>query len=90
MSSKLFTVLFASIAALMLATVSAQSPTPVVSTPASTPAATKSAPLSETIKSLRELKESNEQTLKKQEATLQTLDELQKAADQIKIFSKRG
>ena len=32
----------------------------------------------------------NAETLKKQEATLATLDELEKAAEEIKMFSKRG
>jgi hypothetical protein len=32
----------------------------------------------------------NAATIKKQEAALATLDELQKAAEEIKIFSKRG
>jgi hypothetical protein len=32
----------------------------------------------------------NTDVLKKQEAALATLDELQKAAEELKIFSKRG
>jgi hypothetical protein len=32
----------------------------------------------------------NADVLKKQQATLATLDELQKAAEELKIFSKRG
>jgi len=39
---------------------------------------------------LQEMKTANEDMLKKQEATLQQLDGLQKAADEVKIFSKRG
>ena len=42
------------------------------------------------IKMLQELKSANDEMLKKQEATLQQLDDLEKAADQLKIFSKRG
>ena len=42
------------------------------------------------IKMLQEAKAANDEMLKRQEATLQQLDELQKAADQLKIFSKRG
>ncbi len=42
------------------------------------------------IKALQEAKKANDELLKKQEATLQQLDELQKAADQLRIFSKRG
>ena len=39
---------------------------------------------------LQETMTANDEMLKKQEATLQQLDELEKAADQLKIFSKRG
>lgn len=42
------------------------------------------------IKMLQQTKAANDEMLKKQEATLQQLDELEKAADQLKIFSKRG
>ena len=36
------------------------------------------------------VKAANDETLKRQEATLQQLDDLQKAAEQLKIFAKRG
>jgi hypothetical protein len=39
---------------------------------------------------LQEMQATNAATIKKQEAALATLDELQKAAEEIKIFSKRG
>ena len=39
---------------------------------------------------LIEMRATNAATIKKQEAALQALDELQKAADEIKTFSKRG
>lgn len=39
---------------------------------------------------LQQLKAANDETIKKQEAVLATLDALQKAAEEIKIFSKRG
>lgn len=42
------------------------------------------------IKALQNAKKANDELLKKQEATLQQLDELQKGAEQLKIFSKRG
>jgi urease alpha subunit len=42
------------------------------------------------IKELQELKALNDDILKQQQATLDQLDELQKAADQLRIFSKRG
>jgi hypothetical protein len=42
------------------------------------------------VKALRQAKAANAETLKRQEATLQQLDDLQKAAEQLKIFAKRG
>jgi hypothetical protein len=88
--------LFMSIfAAMSVFAAKAQSPAPIVVQAAS--AATVSAPaaqdfeaLQTALKSLQEIKAANDETLKKQEATLQQLDELQKAADQVKIFGKRG
>ena len=41
------------------------------------------------LKLLEQIKANNDATLKKQEAMLQQLDELQKAAEQLKVFSKR-
>ena len=41
------------------------------------------------IKLLEEMKAANAAALKKQEETLQRLDELQKAADQLKIYTQR-
>lgn len=67
-------------------------PTTVQSATSTVPAVavTRSNDLQATIKQLEELKTANEDTLKRQEATLAALDELQKTAEQIKIFSKRG
>lgn len=77
----------------------AQGPTPVVvqavptaKVPAAVPVA---APVSDSsvadaLKTLRDLKAANDETLKKQAATLQQLEELEKAAEQIKIYTKRG
>jgi hypothetical protein len=42
------------------------------------------------LQALQSLKAANDETLKKQAATLQQLEELQKAAEQIKTYSKRG
>jgi hypothetical protein len=39
---------------------------------------------------MREMQATNAATLKRQEAALATLDQLQKAAEELKIFSKRG
>jgi hypothetical protein len=76
----------------------AQSPTPVI-VPAAT-SAVASAPgpaapdnsgsLQAALKMLQEMKAANEETLRKQVATLEQLDELEKAAEQIKIYTKRG
>ncbi len=76
----------------------AKSPTPVI-VPAATPAITSSqepvafdisASLQGALKMLKEMKAVNEETLRKQTATLEQLNELEKAADQLKIYSKRG
>jgi sulfite reductase alpha subunit-like flavoprotein len=49
-----------------------------------------SASLQAAFKALQQTKTINDETLKKQEALLEQLDELQKAAEQLKIFAKRG
>ena len=48
-----------------------------------------SSSLQAAIKALQQAKAANDATLKKQEEMLQQLDELQKAAEQLKIFAKR-
>lgn len=77
----------------------AQSPAPVVVVPAANQAAPVApngnlpAPpdsAAEAIKLLEQMKATNAETLKKQEETLQRLDELQKAVEQLKIYTKRG
>jgi len=83
---------------LSVVTVNGQSPIPVIvpgasgaaATPVSPPAMQDSGALKAALKTLQEMKAANEEMLKKQEATLQQLDEIQKAAEQLKIFSKRG
>ena len=91
-------------AAISVFAAKAQSPAPIVvqaassnaasaatvSSTTSPPVAQDSEALQAALKSLQEIKAANEETLKKQEATLQQLDVLQKAADQVKIFGKRG
>ena len=78
-----------------------RSSTPVIvdaataATPASQPAAHSPATatagsVDETIKLLEQMKAANQDILKRQQAALQQLEELQKAAEQLKIFSKRG
>jgi hypothetical protein len=79
----------------------AQSPAPIVVEAASSsttsvaakpqaPATKDPVSLEAAIRSLEEMKAANAELLKKQQATLQRLDELQQAAEQLKIFSKRG
>ena len=77
----------------------AQSPMPVI-VPAMTPAiksapaapapSEKSVSLQVALKILQEIKATNEETLRKQTATLEQLDELEKAADAIRLLSKRS
>lgn len=87
----------------LLATVSfasvshAQSPAPVV-VPAMTPATTVTTPAtptsaagsSQALKELQALKAANDEILKQQAATLQKLDEIEKAANEIRMYTKRS
>ena len=90
MNRKLFAILCVAIAALTFSTAFAQSPAPIAKTVAAVEVVKNDDSMHATLNSLRELKAANEQILKQQQATLEALDELQKAADQIKIFAKRG
>jgi sensor histidine kinase YesM len=85
-------------AAVLVSIASAQSPMPIV-VPAMTPAtnakssatsAVANASTQTTLKALQEIKAANIEMLKQQEATLQKLDELEKAAQEIRIYTKRG
>jgi hypothetical protein len=75
----------------------AQSPTPIV-VQAMTPAtnqttvatAVTTASTQTTLKALQAIKAANDEILKQQEATLQKLDEIEKAANEIRIYTKRG
>jgi hypothetical protein len=75
-----------------------QSPAPMMvvqaatasSTPAVSHPAENGSSLQAAITALQQVKAANEETLKKQQATLQQLDQLQKDAEQLKIFAKRG
>ena len=93
-------VLFSVSVAICISTITAQQPTPqmVVVQPATTSAPAPAAPaaaatpsdaVANAIKMLEQIKAANDTMLKKQEAMLQQLDELQKAAEQLKVFSKR-
>jgi hypothetical protein len=85
-------------AAVLVSFADAQSPKPIV-VPAMTPATTTKSPATPavanvstetTLKALQEMKAANTEILKQQEATLQKLDELEKAAQEIRIYTKRG
>lgn len=92
------TLLFSILSAAALASIAnAQSPKPVV-VPAMTPASTSQSPApastpapNETmLKALQAMKVANEEILKQQAATLEKLDEIEKAANEIRIYTKRG
>ena len=84
-------------AALVISTSSAQTPMPIV-VPAMTPTTAQSpaaaavtiAATQTTLKALQAIKAANDEILKQQTATLEKLDELEKAANEIRIYSKRG
>ena len=67
---------------LQAATAAPAAPAPVSAPPA--------ADLKNVMQLLQEMQSTNTATIKKQEASLATLDALQKAAEEIKIYSKRG
>ena len=83
----------------------AQAPAPIVMQAANAPvtAASATAPrpaapaadndaaaMKRMIQQLQAMEAANAETIKQQEMALQTLDALQKSAEEIKIFSKRG
>ena len=77
----------------------AQSPAPVIVQPANQPATSTSSKAATSadaqtmpaaIKLLEEIKARNAEVLAKQKAALEKLDQLQDAADQLRIFAKRG
>ena len=77
----------------------AQTPIPVIvqaATPAAKTSQQSAAPtsnsrsLQDALKMLQEMRAANEETLRKQAATLEMLDEMEKAAEQIKVYTKRG
>ena len=93
------------ISLLFLGVAGAQSPAPIVvqaanaTNTATTATSASSKPASATvdvqsipdaIKQLEQIKAANEEVLAKQKAALEKLDELQDAADQLRIFAKRG
>jgi hypothetical protein len=90
-----FFVLFAA-----FAITKAQSPTPVIVQAANTTAPKSTTPetsaaadvqsIPDAIKLLEKIKAANDEVLAKQKAALEKLEEVQDAADQLRIFAKRG
>ena len=93
------------ISLLFLGVARAQSPTPIIVQAANAPntatsaASTSSKPaaamtdvhsIPDAIKQLEQIKAANDEVLAKQKAALEKLDELQDAADQLRIFASRG
>ncbi len=75
----------------VLQAVNAPAPTPATAPRAVVPAAADDAAATKNMTQLLQaMQATNAETIKKQEMALQTLDALQKAAEEIKIFSKRG
>jgi hypothetical protein len=93
------TLIFSIIAcALALSGIKAQSQTPIV-VPAMTPPITNQSPATAaittaatqtTLKALQAMKAANDEILKQQKATLEKLDEMEKVANEIRIYTKRG
>ena len=85
--------------ALVISTADAQTPKPIV-VPAMTPTTTivqspatvavTTAATQTTLKALQGMKAANDEILKQQAATLEKLDEIEKAANEIRIYTKRG
>ena len=63
---------------------------PQPTAPPPTENAQEQAELVANLKQLQELKAQNDEILKEQQAALDALEELQKQAEQIRIYSKRG
>jgi hypothetical protein len=85
-------------AAFLVSSGDAQSPTPLV-VPAMTPTTSANSPVTTavtttstqtTLKALQAMKTANDEILKQQAATLLKLDEIEKAAQEIRIYTKRS
>ena len=90
---RIFIITAAILAGAVIGVAQTLEPTPVpmqAATPALVPDAKQQAEMAENIKQLRELKAQNDEILKQQQAALEALDDLQKEADQMRIYSKRG
>ena len=90
---RIFLIIAAVLAGAVIGVAQTLEPAPVpmqAATPAHVPDAKQQAEMVENIKELQELKVQNDEILKQQQAALDALDELQKEADQMRIYSKRG
>ena len=92
------TILSVLIAIASVSVSSAQTPAPIVvqavnptaTTKSAAPAGVTTASTETTLKALQAIKAANEEILKAQAATLEKLDEMEKAANELRIYSKRG
>lgn len=96
--TKMRVIIISLLAGVALASSKAQTPMPVI-VPAMTPAVSAkpavaadsvSNPAQAALKTLQAMKAVNDEILKQQAATLLKLDEIEKAANEIRIYSKRG
>ena len=90
---RIFIISAAILAGAVIGVAQTSEPTPVtLQATTSVPAedAKQQAEMAENIKELQELKAQNDEILKQQQAALDALDDLQREADQMRIYSKRG
>ena len=90
---RVFIISVTMLASAVLGVAQTAEPTPVTlhaATPPPAEDAKQQAEMAENIKQLQELKAQNDEVLKQQQAALESLDEMQKEAEQLRIYSKRG
>ena len=90
---RIFIISVAMLACAVLGVAQIVEPTPVTlhaATPAPAEDPKQQAEMAENVKQLQELKAQNDEILKQQQAALEALDEMQKEAEQLRIYSKRG
>lgn len=90
---RIFMISAAMLACAVIGVAQTAEPTPVTlqgAAPAHAEEAKQQAEMAENIKELQELKAQNGEILKQQQAALEALDEMQKEAEQLRIYSKRG
>jgi hypothetical protein len=90
---RIFIISAALLACAVIGVAQTPEPTPVTlqaATPVPVEDAKQQTEMAENIKQLQELKAQNDEILKQQQAALEALDELQKDAEQVRIYSKRG